>query len=77
MSRNIKKYLEKHNNSRQICSICGRSIPKYIQRVSLSYSSKFGCSYKRICSLCILELSKELDLKSIEEWKDKMMVEEL
>jgi len=72
-----KKCLEVHTNSRCVCSICGRCIPKDVERISLGYRGAYSYNYKRICGLCILELSKELDLKSVEEWKDKMMVEEL
>ena len=74
---NYKSCLKTHTNNREECSLCKRKIPKDVERVSFLYRSRYSYSHKRICGLCILKLSTLLDLKSVNEWKEKIMVEEL
>jgi hypothetical protein len=70
--------LDKHDNGRQKCTFCGRFIPKDIDRLSFSYSGPNGrTGYNRVCGLCIIELSKEVDKKPLKEWKRKIALEEL
>jgi hypothetical protein len=70
-------WLETAENNRQMCSICGRTIPKDVQRISLSYRSRYGTGYKRICGLCILTYSRKVNKKPLKKWMDKLIVDEL
>ena len=73
----VKDKLVTAENGRQICSFCGRAIPKDVQRISFGYSTRYGSSNKRVCGLCILQLADELDKKPIKKWKEKLVVKEL
>jgi len=74
---NIEDNLELADNNRQKCSICGRTIPKNVHRVSFYYNTQWGGSNKRICGMCILELAEHIDKESIKEWKNKIMVKRI
>ena len=75
--KDILKRLIKHTDGRQKCTLCERSIPKDVERVSFGYSTQYGSSNIRLCGLCILRLAKELDKKPIEEWAKKIVGEEI
>jgi len=77
MSDKYRNWLDKGENGRQVCSICGNTIPKYIDRVSFAYRTQWGYSHKRICSYCIEQLYLELDKDSLEKWKEKILVDKL
>jgi len=74
---NISSWLEVADSNRQKCSICGRTIPKFVERVSFGFSTQWGYSHKRICGLCILQLADNIDKKRINEWKDSLLVKKI
>ena len=70
--------LEIHNSGRQKCTICKRYIPKHIQRISIEHIGRYGREKSiRICGLCILNFSKDLNIEGIKEWEKFIMVDEL
>ena len=73
-----KTRLTKCENGKQKCSLCDRTIPKEVERVSFYYSGAYGrSSYHRICGYCISQLYNVLDKKPIRDWKLKLVIEEL
>jgi len=77
MSDRYRNRLNKGENGRQVCSVCSKTIPKDIDRISFEYRTQWGYSHKRICSYCIEQLYLELDKDSLEKWKEKMLVDKL
>jgi hypothetical protein len=71
---NYKDVLEKAETNRQQCSLCGRCIPSHIPRISFGYRSAYGSSNKRLCGLCIIELSEHINKEDIEDWKNKIII---
>ena len=69
--------LETHKDGRQMCSICGKSIPKDIKRISLSYCGMYGGSNKRICARCILYLAELIDKEKVAKWENKLVLKSL
>jgi len=69
--------LEKAEVGNQKCSGCKRTIPRDVERISFPYTTRYGVSYIRICSLCLLELSKRIDKKPINKWKQKLIIDAL
>ncbi len=73
-----KGELKKGENDKQKCSMCGRWIPKEVERISLSYYGSYGGNnHKRICGLCLSQLYEVLDKKAVENWKLKLITNEL
>ena len=73
----IKDLLKIANTGQEKCSVCGRTIPKDVQRISFPYNTRYGVSYKRVCALCILKLSKDVNKKPIKKWKEMLVLKEL
>lgn len=74
---NPEKELHTHDNGRQKCSCCGRTIPANVERISFKYRSNYGYSYKRVCAMCICRLADKIDEKSLEKWRMKVLQDEL
>lgn len=73
-----KELLNLAENNRQKCSVCGKQIPKEIERIKLDYINRYGGScYKRVCSRCILLLSKVIDKKQIKKWNEILIEEQI
>ena len=65
------------NNSRQKCSLCHRTIPKDVRRISFPYNTQFGVSFIRLCGRCICKMAESLkNDKAIKEWDKKIMIKE-
>jgi len=77
MSERYKNELDIAENNRQRCTICGRSIPKNVDRFNFSYRTQWGCSHFRICSYCLEQLYLVINKKPLEEWKEKIMIDEI
>jgi len=77
----IIRWLHKHDDNRQRCTLCKNSIPKDVMRVSFYYSNGYGgSSAKRICGLCLIKLSEEikrLNEKEINEWIKKLTIKSI
>ena len=72
----FEKIFVEHTDGRQSCSCCGRSIPKYIKRLSRGYTNTYGsiCNI-RICEACILGMSKLINKKNVEKWQQNLFAE--
>ncbi len=57
--------LENGENGLCKCSSCNKSIPKDIQRINFSYSTRYGTSYIRICAICILKYANLISKDTI------------
>lgn len=73
-NKDIQKKLIKALDGRQKCSLCGESIPKEVDRLSFGYKTRFGHSYIRLCGLCLIRASNQVDKKSLKEWAKKIVV---
>ena len=76
----MKKYeneLDTYVNNRHKCTVCRRTIPKDVDRLNFSYRTQWGYSHIRLCSFCIEQLYLVLNKSPLEEWKQKIMVEEI
>jgi hypothetical protein len=70
----LGKVLSTWATNRCVCSICGSTIPKEVERVSFSYKTRYGTSYIRICGLCIIRTARKLKRKPIMDWAKKVTI---
>lgn len=57
------------DNNRQVCTICHSGIKEDVERISFSYSTRWGSSYIRICGYCILRLADQVSEPTKEKFK--------
>jgi len=66
----LKQWFHNHTDGRQKCTVCDRRIPKYIKRISFSYTNSHGsCSSKRICEKCLSEFAELIDHANVDKWR--------
>jgi len=73
----VTKYLSVADSGRQKCSLCHRTIPKNVQRLSVSYNTRYGSAYIRVCGLCLIKAGKHVNDSALDEWGKELMLEEI
>ena len=60
------------SSNNQVCACCNRCIPKFVKRLSLGYRTRYGSAALRVCEVCINELSKKVNKKSVKQWEEQL-----
>ena len=68
-----------YETGKQMCSICNNFIPKDIKRLSYEYKNKVytTLTHFRVCESCIERLSKDINIKRIENWRNEIIIKKL
>jgi hypothetical protein len=68
--------MEKADNDDEACGICARKIPRDVHRLSVELSCCCIPQF-RMCGLCMLRLSRDLNMKAVNKWARSVAAQEI